>query len=117
MKKIIFGMLTLIVIIAAGGYTWYQMSYGGVSYYMQVTQDGKKTEIRDDAGKAFENYIYHEKAYESSGKEKSIEFTADHNLRHKAYIKLTYNNAKGVTNWEEVEKTKIPEKALEKLNQ
>lgn len=46
---------------------------------------------------------------------KVIKYTADHNLRHDAYLKLTYNNVKGVTNWQEVKSKDLPQKAAEQL--
>ncbi|QDK71715.1 YxeA family protein [Lactococcus protaetiae] len=115
MKKILFGLIALIVIIAGSGYAWYKISYGGTSYYIQVTQDGKKVKEQDDTGKTYYHYEYKEKAYDKNGKMKQLDFNAEHNLRHEAYLKLTYNKAKGVTNWEEVQKAKIPSPALKEI--
>ncbi len=39
-----------------------------------------------------------------NGESKDISFTAGHNLRKEAYLKVTDNKTKGVTNWEEVQK-------------
>ncbi|RZI48956.1 YxeA family protein [Lactococcus kimchii] len=115
MKKILIGLAALILILAGAGTYWYHLKYGGESYYMQVMKDGKKSLTKDDAGKDYTYYDYKEKVYQKAGKEKEVEFTADHNLRKTAYLKLTVNIKKGVTSWEEVKKSEVPEKALTKI--
>lgn len=116
MKKILIGLIVIIVIIGGSGYAWYKSAYGGTSYYVKITADGKKTESRDDAGRIYYRYEYNQKAYDKAGVEKQIEFTADHNLRHDAYLDLTYNKTKGVTTWNEVQKSDLPVKVEAKLN-
>jgi len=101
-------------------YWWFrfrlvQINYGGTNYYVQIHNDGKKLEEKTQSGSVWHGYGYKEKAYNNAGQEKTLDFTATHNLRHEAYLKLTYNKQKGVTNWEEVKKTAIPKKALDKL--
>lgn len=44
-----------------------------------------------------------------------MNFTGDHNLRLDAYLRLVYNDKKGVTSWEEVQKQDVPQKALNKI--
>ena len=44
-----------------------------------------------------------------------MEFTGSHNLRHDAYLRLVYNDKKGVTSWEEVQKQDIPQKVQNKI--
>lgn len=51
-----------------------------------------------------------------NGEAKDVSFTATHNLRKEAYLKVTDNKTKGVTNWEEVQKNDLPSKAKDKLN-
>lgn len=115
MKKIIGVLIGLIFIVGAAGYVWYQSSYGGQSYYVKIVEDGEKEDIKSDTGEKFALYHYKQTAYNENGKSKVIKYTADHNLRHDAYLKLTYNNVKGVTNWQEVKSKDLPQKAAEQL--
>jgi len=115
MKKILIGLVALLLVVVGGAYTWYHISYGGENYYMQVTQDGEKVKSKDDSGKSYTYYEYKTVAYQKAGKSKHLDFTATHNLRHQAYLEITYNNRKGVTSWEEVKKADVPEKALAKI--
>lgn len=116
MKKVLLGLVALLVILGGSGYAWYKISYGGTNYYLQVTQDGKKFESKDDSGKVYYDYKYTQDAFDKDGNGKKITFNADHNLKHEAYLKLTYNKTKGVTNWEEISKSEVPGKALTELN-
>ncbi|ADZ64018.1 hypothetical protein BUI56_01120 [Lactococcus lactis subsp. lactis] len=115
MKKILIGLVALVFIIGGSAFAWYKINYGGTNYYVQIHNDGKKLEEKTQSGSVWHGYGYKEKAYNNPGQEKTLDFTATHNLRHEAYLKLTYNKQKGVTNWEEVKKTAIPKKALDKL--
>lgn len=91
------------------------MNYGGDSFYVQINKEGNEEEVKDDLGKKFKLYTYVINAYQKDGKAKKVEFTADHNLRKEAYLKLTINSTKGLTSWEEVRKTEVPKKAFNKL--
>ena len=115
MKKILIGLVALVFIIGGSAFAWYKINYGGTNYYVQIHNDGKKLEEKTQSGSVWHGYGYKEKAYNNAGQEKTLDFTATNNLRHEAYLKLTYNKQKGVTNWEEVKKTAIPKKALDKL--
>ncbi len=42
MKKVLFGLLALAVVIGGLGYGWYKSSYGGTERYVKITQDGSK---------------------------------------------------------------------------
>ena len=53
--------------------------------------------------------------YNEKGEAKEMEFTGSHNLRHDAYLRLVYNDKKGVTSWEEVQKQDIPQKVQNKI--
>ena len=115
MKKILFGIIALILVVGGAGFAWYKVSYGGGTYYVQITKDGK--EQQDTAnGQKYTRYSYQMNSYKKDGKEKEVEFTADHNLRKEAYLELTVNSVKGVTSWEEVKKAEVPKEALKKIN-
>lgn len=116
MKKILFGVIAVLLILVGAGFAWYRVEYGGTAYYVKITENGTKTTEKDDQGQTFYLYDYDQKAFDKSGHSRQIEFTADHNLRHQAYLQLTYNQKKGVTNWEERSSKQVPEKALAQLN-
>ena len=42
MKKVLFGLLALAVVIGGLGYGWYKSSYGGTERYVKITQDGSE---------------------------------------------------------------------------
>jgi len=43
MKKIFFGLATVLLVILIGsGYTWYKVNYGGTAYYVQINKNGKE---------------------------------------------------------------------------
>ena len=42
MKKILFGIIALILVVGGAGFAWYKVSYGGGTYYVQITKDGKE---------------------------------------------------------------------------
>ncbi|MCW2279608.1 uncharacterized protein (TIGR01655 family) [Lactococcus lactis] len=45
MKKIFFGLATVLLVILIGsGYTWYKVNYGGTAYYVQINKNGKEEE-------------------------------------------------------------------------
>lgn len=74
--------------------------------------DGHKILTKFNTDKALISYEYKTEAYTEYGEGKNIDFTSTHNLRHDAQLKLTYNYGKGVTNWEEVQQSEVPEKAF-----
>ncbi|MFC4652017.1 YxeA family protein [Lactococcus nasutitermitis] len=115
MKKLATIIVVLALIVGAG-FAWYKVSYGGETYYVKITENGKKVMKKDDTGKSWVFYDYSQKAFNKNGKEKALDFSADHNLRQQAYLKVTDNKTKGVTNWEEVKQNQVPTKALTKLN-
>ena len=45
MKKILFGIIALIILVGGAGFAWYKVSYGGGTYYVQITKDGKEKEV------------------------------------------------------------------------
>ncbi|MDR2976009.1 MAG: YxeA family protein [Streptococcaceae bacterium] len=116
MKKVLFSFAAIVILLFGAMKVWESISYGGTSYYAQIKSDGKKYEDKSDSGEIYTRYEYNQAAFKNSGDEKSVTFTADHNLRKEAYLKLTYNESKGVTNWEEVQKSEISKSALDGIN-
>lgn len=115
MKKVLVGIVALVLIVVGGGYACYHTAYGGDSYYVHIQEDGVAKKEKDDSGQEFTRYYYTLTGYDEKGEAKEMNFTGDHNLRHDAYLRLVYNDKKGVTSWEEVQKQDIPQKALNKI--
>lgn len=121
LKKL--GIFTVILIVIIGATsTWYTIAFGGTSYYVTIQDDGvkqlekqKERKGKPKPTKLFIHYKYNEEAYTENGKEKKITFESPRNLRHGAYLKLTYNYKKVVTTWKEVKKSEVPQKALDNL--
>ena len=116
MKKFLIVLASIFVLGFAGLFIWKQLAYGGTSYYTQISQNGRKMAVHADTGETFYRYEYDQPAYDEKGNKKILKFTADHNLRLKAYLKLTDNSSKGVKDWEEVQKSEIPAPAAQKLS-
>ena len=111
MKKILFGIIALIILIGGSGFAWYKVTYGGGTYYVQITKDGKEKQETAN-GQKFSRFTYNIDSYQKDGKEKKVEFTAGHNVGKQVYLKLTVNSVKGVTSWEEVKKQRFLKKHL-----
>lgn len=86
---------------------------GTDKYYVQITKDGEK--LKDKLEDGYINYQYKLPGFDEKGKEKTLEFKADKNLRKDAFLRIYYSEKKGVKSWEEVKKDEIPTKAKEKL--
>ena len=118
MKKLLIGLVTIIVVVIAGLKIAEQVVMGGDIYYTQVTTEGERKEDRDDTGRTFLKFDYSLPGFDKDGNEKQLEFSAikDRPLRKDAYLKVTWNKNKGVTSYEEVKKPEIPQAAQLKLN-
>ena len=90
-------------------------SMGKDTYYVQITVDGKVYEGKADDGTRYTDYQYKLAGFDEEGKEKTMEFTAQKNLRKEAFLRIYYSDKKGVTAWEEVQKDELPAKVKEKL--
>ncbi|SDZ30873.1 YxeA family protein [Bacillus sp. 166amftsu] len=88
---------------------------GKDTYYVQITADGKEYKGKSDNGTPYTNYQYKLAGFDEEGKEKTMEFNAQKNLRKEAFLRVYYSDKKGVTAWEEVKKDELPAKVKEKL--
>lgn len=118
MKKLAIGLISVIAILVIGYQLAEHFIMGGDSYYVQITTDGEQIDVKSDNGDHFTDYQYELKSYDENGKEKEVTFNGNKErpLRKEAYLKLTWNAEKGVTGYEEVQKSEIPQKAQEKLD-
>lgn len=117
MKKLLIALLALVGIVFVGLKAADYFVMGGESYYVQITTDGQQEESADNQGETVMKYNYSLPGYDKDGKEKEMEFSAfkDRPLKRDAYLKITWNESKGVTSYEEVTKDEIPQAAKEKL--
>lgn len=119
MKKLLIG-LVVVIVAAFGLFKFIETTeMGGDTYYVQVTTDGKQVTLKDDSGQEYLDYEYQLTGYDENGKSKELTFRANKErpLRKNAYLKVTYNTKKeGVTQWEEVAEKAVPKKALTHLN-
>lgn len=110
MKKT--GIILLFIALLGIGSLYY-MTHSQY-YYVKITTGGK---LNTDYSE--EIYSYKLKGYNKNGKEKELEFSTHPDLKRpfkkNAYLKIKYTNWKKVNGYEEMEKSEIPKKALNKL--
>ncbi|MEC2074994.1 YxeA family protein [Metabacillus fastidiosus] len=88
---------------------------GKDQYYIQIAAEGNKIEGKSDNGEVYVRYEYKLPAFDQSGNEKELAFTAPKELRQNAYLMLYVKDGKEVTSYQEVKEKEIPEKAADKL--
>lgn len=115
MKKLL-GVCAVLALLIGGGSIAYQMYYSGDAYYVKITTDGEAKVETDTRGEKHTIYHYSLPAVNKKLKNKTIAFTADHNLKRDAYLELTFNDKKGVTTWQEVKAADIKATILEEIN-
>ena len=106
-----------VILLAFGGYKLIEAYFfSGEDYYVQVTTDGKK-EVFSASGTSLVDYQYSLTGYNDEGSAKKLSFSTvqEQPLRKMAYLKVTYNDKKEVTSYQEVKASALPEKAKEKL--
>ncbi|KRL85577.1 YxeA family protein [Lacticaseibacillus pantheris] len=118
MKKLLIGLIAFLLVTVGGLKIYEEVNYGGPSYYTQVTTDGKRFVDKGDNGQEYVDYNYVLTGYDDKGTAQKLTFNGNkaRPLHRNAYLKLTYNQKKGVTKWEAVAKSAVPAKALTKLN-
>jgi len=84
---------------------------GSDEYYVQVQNDGEKFTEQN-----YTRYEYTLNGFDEDGKSKDMTFTANHELRKNAYLRIYYKKDEVIT-YEEVEKDEMPEKALQLLKE
>lgn len=117
MRRFLIGIVMFAVIVFGGLKIYTAMNYGGTTYYTKITTVGTKIAPQDDKGNVYVDYRYDQTGYSASGTAKKLVFNANKSrpLRLGAYLKLTYNEHKGVTSWEAVPVTKVPQPAKQRL--
>lgn len=117
MKKLIIVVITIGVILFVGLFFLQNVNLnriGADEYFTQIEGPGKKIEGTLDNGEKYTDYEYELPAYNKDGKEETVTFTAQKQLREKAYLDV-YVKKGIVRSYKEVKIDEIPEKAKEKL--
>ncbi|KZE39333.1 hypothetical protein AV540_03910 [Brevibacillus parabrevis] len=118
MKKSIITWIVIAVILIAAVPLMQKVNLnrlGADVYYTQIQGEGKKLVDKIGNGETLVRYEYELPAYDHDGSQKTFTFTADKQLREKAYLSLFVKDGKGVTSYQEVAKEELPKKADEKL--
>lgn len=117
MKKFLIGLLVVVGIGVAGLKIADAVIMGGDDYYVQITTNGEKIVQKDEQNQDVITYQYNLSGFNKEGAKKELEFQGmqARPLRKNAYLKVVWNKNKGVTGYEEVEKSAIPKAAQEKL--
>ncbi|PEZ08994.1 hypothetical protein CN326_04800 [Bacillus sp. AFS018417] len=94
--------------------------WGTKEYYVQITENGKEEPWQGDDGKKHISYWYTMKAYDEKGKEVTVKFFANKNLKLHAFLRVYVNGeypdkTHGIQSYEEVTMNELPMKAKEKL--
>ncbi|HHD2754372.1 TPA: YxeA family protein [Clostridium perfringens] len=95
---------------------------GSDKYYLQVSVDGNKKFAFKDGEEDVYRYEYRDiKAYDESGNEIKVVFTADKNLRKGAFLEVRVRDPKSnelnsILSYKEVQVDELPSLAKEKLN-
>ncbi len=115
-KKLILGLLLVVIIGSLGiGYKIYK-NHIGENYYVQLINE--PVSCKENKSEGSVECKYKEKGYNEEGGEKIITFTSniERPLRKDAYLLVVYNNSGNyAVKYKEVKKDEIPKKALEKL--
>ncbi|MEG0449792.1 MAG: YxeA family protein [Lysinibacillus sp.] len=118
MKKIYIGIGAVLILFVAALVALMTVDFNRINkdtYYVQVTTDGELEEYKLDTGEIAETYWYELSSYDERGKEQTLKFSANKNLRKDAYLKLYVKGGKEVSSYDEVQFDDIPSKAQEQF--
>lgn len=102
-KKLSLMMAFVIILVFSTACTQSIQLIGTDQYFVQIDGDGEKY---NESG--YDRYAYELVGVDADGNEKTLEFTADHNLKDKAFLKVYYKDSKGVVSYEEVQTDELP---------
>lgn len=113
MKRVVFGLVAIIVLIA-GNSVWHNSEHGGKNLFVKIQEDEKIEMKKSDNGHVTK-YKYSVIGFDEKGKSQEIKLTAQYSLKHYDYLKVVTNKKKGVLSWKEVKKQEIPKNPLFEL--
>ncbi|KYG89234.1 YxeA family protein [Metasolibacillus sp. FSL H7-0170] len=118
MKKVFIALASLIIVVIAGLVVIATVDFnrlGKEAVYVQITGDGEVEKFTTASGEVMATYWYKQAAYKENGGVVEVEFSANKNLRHDAYLKLYVKSGKEVTSYDEISYDELPEKVKEKF--
>ncbi|KEF40240.1 conserved hypothetical protein TIGR01655 [Schinkia azotoformans MEV2011] len=118
MKKLLITCVTIVIILVGALVIFQKINYnrvGADEYYTQINGKGKVIEDKINNGEKIISYEYELPAFDENGRQKTMTFTAQKQLRENAYLLLFVKDNKGVTSYQEVKKDELPKKVSEKL--
>lgn len=116
MKKVFLGIGALFLLFVAGLVALMTVDFNRLNkeaYYVHINTDGDVEEYKLDNGEIMKMYWYELPAYDENGKEQTLKFSAQKNLRNDAYMKLYVKNETEVTSYDEVKFHELPKKVQE----
>ncbi|MGG3891518.1 YxeA family protein [Metabacillus fastidiosus] len=118
MKKL--GAIVIAIIVVLIGFVIFIQNvninrFSADQYYVKISESGNKLEGKTESGQVYVQYEYKLPAFDQSGNEKELTFTAPKELRQNAYLMLYVKNGQEVTSYQEVKEKEIPEKVADNL--
>ena len=109
-RKILIALVA-VVIVVAGGVTFFAFSGSSSIYYTQI--DNSKVEKNSSNGGVIDlkgnlPYLYTLAAYDENGGEKEVIFGTSKELKEGAFIRLEVMPIRGVISWSEVQYDELP---------
>lgn len=110
MKKILFGIGVIVLIVICFGF-FLLSGAGSTYYYSQI--DNSKIEQADSNGGVIDfngsmDYSYTLRSYDENGVGRDITFGASRELKERAFIRLTVMPIRGVLEWSEIQYDELP---------
>ncbi|MGG0240859.1 YxeA family protein [Bacillus rhizoplanae] len=130
MKKYVVGVMACVLLFLLSSVAVFAVAeknnvldikkWGTKEYYVQITENGKEESVRSDDGEKHTWYWYTMKAYDDKGKEVTVKFSANKNLKLHAFLRVYVegeydDQTKSIQTYEEVTMNELPVKAKEKL--
>nr|WP_254005142.1 YxeA family protein [Enterococcus faecalis] len=107
----------MIIFCLLSGGVWYMLH--PQYYYVKITESGTKDSAMIIDRKKVYTYSYSLKGYDKNGREKELTFYTHPDLnrpfKRNIYLKIRYTNWKQENGYEEVKRSDIPKRALNKI--
>lgn len=115
-KKKVMGISIILIIVLIGAVLFIMSKFlttdynkrGTDKYYLQIVGEGEAYDSNPGEEEDI-RYNYNLPAYDNEGNQKNMEFTSAEPLTEGAYLVVYYRSDKGVTTYEEIQKSAIPE--------
>ena len=126
LKKIIWILVVCVVLLFAfsfigkyliGGMIWEHKLQGTYTVYTVVEEQGVK-ENDSEGDSEFNNYLYKTTGVTEEGKEMQLEFygTNGEEIKAGTYLKIAYDDDRGVVTWSFIDANDVPSALKEKLD-